>query len=118
MGYLLKSEVMEALREDKETSLMCYDDEATRAIIKFCYDSMEYELEQLRQREVCVVVPEIVAYLRMGDKESIPDYRCPNCGYGIAEDYVSCPHCGGVLDWESVEELAEEQLSFNGVKYV
>ena len=48
MGYLLKTEVMEALHEDKETSLMCYDDEATRAVIKFCYDSMERELDQLR----------------------------------------------------------------------
>ena len=52
MGYLLKSEVMEALREDKETSLMCYDDEATRDIVKFCYDSMERELDQLRLHEV------------------------------------------------------------------
>lgn len=114
MGYLLKSEVMEALREDKATSLMCYDDEATGAIIKFCYDSMEHELEQLRQHEVCVVVPEIIAYLQMGEGERVPDYRCPNCGYGLADDYVSCPHCSAVLDWESVEGLNEE--SFRNLK--
>lgn len=52
MGYLLKTEVMEALHEDKETSLMCYDDEVTRNIVKFCYDSMERELDQLRLHEV------------------------------------------------------------------
>ena len=108
MGYLWKSEVMESLREDKETSLMCYDDEAAREIVKFCYDSMEYKLEQLRLGEVCVVVPEVVAYLQMGDDERIPDYRCPICGYGVADDYVSCPHCGGVLNWEDVEAPSEE----------
>ena len=55
MGYLLKSEVMEALHEDKETSLMCYDDKASKAIVKFCYNSMKYELDQMRLHEASIV---------------------------------------------------------------
>ena len=49
MGYLVNSDVFNALREDKETSLMCYDDQATKNIIRFCYDSIEKELDRLPQ---------------------------------------------------------------------
>lgn len=49
MGYMRKDEVMGTLQEDRETTLACYNDEATRAVVKFCYDSIERELERLPQ---------------------------------------------------------------------
>lgn len=56
-----------------------------------------------------VVVPEIVAYLKYGE-EKVPDYRCPKCGFGVADDYICCPHCSAELNWEDVEELSEEMF--------
>lgn len=26
--------------------------------------------------------------------EKFTEWRCPNCGFGVSEDYVCCPHCG------------------------
>lgn len=52
MGYLIKSDVINAIQEDKATSLMCYDDQATRDIINFCYESMEKEIDALTQYKV------------------------------------------------------------------
>ena len=49
MSYLRKDEVMGTLQEDRETTLACYNDGATREIIRFCYESMERELERLHQ---------------------------------------------------------------------
>ena len=49
MGYMRKDGVMGTLQEDRETTLACYNDEATRAVVKFCYDSIERELERLHQ---------------------------------------------------------------------
>lgn len=55
---------------------------------------------------VKVVAPEIVAYFgpgpEMGNME--PDYRCTECGYGVADDYISCPHCAAELDWKNVQK--------------
>lgn len=56
MGYLIKSDVVNALKEDKETSMMCYQDKATRDIIQFCYESMEREIDRLTQYGVDNVV--------------------------------------------------------------
>ena len=36
-----------------------------------------------------------------------PDYQCPECGFGVADDYVYCPHCGAELDWRHVRMLTE-----------
>lgn len=60
-------------------------------------------------RLVKVVIPEIVAYMGPGpDIDNMePDYRCPECGVGVADDYVSCPHCGSELDWRHVRMLTE-----------
>lgn len=52
MEFLKKSEVFEVLEEDMETSMMCYDDEETQAIIKFCYDSMKRALEELESHKI------------------------------------------------------------------
>lgn len=49
MGYLIKDDVIKAIREDKETSLMCYSDKRTRDVIEFCYKSVEREIDRLTQ---------------------------------------------------------------------
>lgn len=58
MGYLIKSVVMKAIQEDMKTSLMCYDDEATRNIIKFCYESIQREIDVLPQYRIENVLDE------------------------------------------------------------
>lgn len=47
MGYLLKSEVMRAIKEDKQTSLMCCNNKAAKEIVNFCYESIEREIDSL-----------------------------------------------------------------------
>ena len=49
MGYTRKDEVMRALQEDRETTLACYNSSEERAIVRFCYESIGRELEQLPQ---------------------------------------------------------------------
>ncbi|WP_317347415.1 hypothetical protein [Blautia argi] len=49
MGYLRKDSVMSALEEDRETTLVCYDDERTKEIVRFCYESMKMLLDGLPQ---------------------------------------------------------------------
>lgn len=52
-----------------------------------------------RIRLVKVVIPDLVART-VYNGETFPDYRCPECGFGVAEDYSHCPHCGAELDWK------------------
>lgn len=49
MAYIRKDEVIDALREDKEETLMCYEGEEEKEIIKFCYENMEREIDRLPQ---------------------------------------------------------------------
>lgn len=35
---------------------------------------------------------ECVAIIKHGG-ERLPDWRCPTCGMGIADDYICCPYC-------------------------
>lgn len=49
MGFLRKDSVMSALEEDREITMMCYDDAGTREIVRFCYESMERVLDGLPQ---------------------------------------------------------------------
>lgn len=58
-------------------------------------------------RLINVVVPELVAYMSFGD-EKVPDYRCPVCGFGVAEEYVCCPHCMSELNWFGKDKKSEE----------
>lgn len=58
-------------------------------------------------RFVKVVIPEIVYYIVSGD-EKLPDYRCPECGNGVAEEYLNCPYCGSELDWKTKDKKSEE----------
>ncbi len=61
-----------------------------------------------KNKFVKVVVPEIVAYYSPGTEEMMPDYRCPECGFGVADDYTHCPHCGSELDWMRVKRPSKK----------
>lgn len=49
MVYLRKDSVLEALQEDMSSSLMCYDDEGSRDIVRFCYESAINKIDRLNQ---------------------------------------------------------------------
>lgn len=49
MGYLRKDQVIKTMNEDRETTLACYNSSEERAIVRFCYESIGRELEQLPQ---------------------------------------------------------------------
>lgn len=49
MAYLVKSEAIEALREDEELTKACYEGEETEELIEFCYNSAIRALEELPQ---------------------------------------------------------------------
>lgn len=69
MSYLRKDEAIKTLRDDMETTLACYNDGATRAVVKFCYDSIERELERLPQ-----YVPEnVVEQSKIYDVDKVID---------------------------------------------
>lgn len=69
MGYTRKDEVMRALQEDRETTLACYNDGATREIVRFCYESMERELERLPQ----YVLESVVEQPKIYDVDKVID---------------------------------------------
>lgn len=49
MSYMRKDEVNKTLRNDMETTLACYSGKQEREIIRFCYESMQRELDLLSQ---------------------------------------------------------------------
>lgn len=109
MAYLIKSSVMDALHEDEQMTIMCYEDKKSKDLIQFCYESMEREINKLPQYR-----PETVtdADERQEPKKPIM-YKgsniadCPNYGAvvrGIHEPFGDwCSKCGQRLDW-SVED--------------
>lgn len=40
--------------------------------------------------------------------ERIPDWRCPSCGMGIADDYICCPYCGQKVEFDKSNIKSEE----------
>lgn len=56
MGYLIKSNVINALEEDMHDTMMCYEGKREKDIIAFCYESMERTIEELPQYRVDNVV--------------------------------------------------------------
>ena len=52
MGYLIKSDVISALNEDMYDTMMCYEGEREKNIIKFCYESMGRSIDELPQYRV------------------------------------------------------------------
>lgn len=61
---------------------------------------------------VKVVVPEILAYLGNGNINEIPEYICPECEHGIADDYSVCSYCSSELNWKSAKKPSKEFLKF------
>lgn len=86
MGYTRKDEVMRALQEDRETTLACYNDGATREIVRFCYESMERELERLPQ----YVLESVVEQPKIYDVDKVIDQLEEEKEYANAdfEEYV------------------------------
>ena len=56
MGYLIKSDVINIIREDMEVLLMCYDNEETKDVVKHCYESVAREIDRLPQYRLDNVV--------------------------------------------------------------
>ena len=58
-----------------------------------------------RIRFVKTVIPEIVSFTGEGTDINCmePDYRCPECGMGIAREYECCPYCKTEFEWGKVE---------------
>ena len=52
MGYLIKSDVIDTLREDMETTMMCYKGQTEQDIIRFYYENMERSVDGLPQYRV------------------------------------------------------------------
>lgn len=67
-----------------------------------------------RIRLVKVVVPEIVAYFGNTPEIMESEYRCTECGLGIADDYVYCPYCGSEFAWDKVRKPSKRFLEFFG----
>lgn len=52
MGYIIKSDVLEALEDDMGGTKACYEKKEEKAIVDMCYQSMEYVIDGLPQYRV------------------------------------------------------------------
>ena len=98
MGYLRKEQVIKTTNEDMETTLACYNSSEERAIVRFCYDSMECELDKLPQ-----YIPEnMVEQKKICDIGTIIDKMEEEKEYANAdfESYVqeNAPHLDSEYD--------------------
>lgn len=121
MGYLIKSNVIDALEEDMKDTMMCYEGKREKDIIAFCYESMERVIDNLPQYRVDNVVedtdltPEQILDLKerdtgmlledirgKKDKGHIRFGTCPNCRKLVSdvEGENFCKNCGQRLKWE------------------
>lgn len=57
---------------------------------------------------VKVVNPEIVAAICSKPNETIYDYRCPVCGFGVSHGDNYCSGCGSELDWAKLNKPSKE----------
>ena len=120
MGYLIKSDVIDALKEDMGNVMMCYEGKERKDIVAFCYESMERIIEELPQywpdnmSENTGLTPEQIRELKERDTVKAPikdtdsgvrytdDYICPNCGKHFTGTGIAgfCYHCGQRIRWE------------------
>lgn len=56
---------------------------------------------------VKVVHPELVGSICIGGQENL-EWRCPECGFGIDETWVSCPYCGSEIDSSDVNKKSRQ----------
>ena len=118
MGYLIKSNVINALEEGMQDTMMCYEGKREKDIIAFCYEAMRRTIEELPQYwpdnvvEDTGLTPEQIRELTDRDTAKEPMYEgdgysegdmvydtwiCPNCEehYEVDyDDYDFCPNCG------------------------
>lgn len=108
MGYLIKSNVINALEEDMHDTMMCYEGKREKDIIAFCYEAMGRTIEELPQYcpdnvvEDTGLTPEQIRELKERDaaKAARPISEkslyaiCQNCGQTIFRDHRFCPECG------------------------
>lgn len=119
MGYLLKSNVIDALEEDMQDTMMCYEGTQEEDIVRFCYKCMQRVIADLPQYwpnnvfEDTGLTPEQIQELKERDTARAPidadeDYGffiCPSCGEAIyaSDDFEShkfCLNCGQRIRWE------------------
>lgn len=98
MGYMRKDDVMKTLQEDRETTLACYNSSEEREIVRFCYESIGRELEQLLQ-----YIPEnVVEQPKIYDVDKVIDKLEEEKEYANAdfESYVqeTAPHLDSEYD--------------------
>ena len=44
--------------------------------------------------------------------EKFTEWRCPNCGFGVSEDYVCCPYCGQKIKFGKIPETKLIDIQF------
>ena len=52
MGYIIKSEALDALEDDMGGTKACYEKEEEKAIVDMCYKTMKYVIDGLPQYRV------------------------------------------------------------------
>ena len=125
MGYLIKSNVIDALEEDMQDTMMCYEGTQEEDIVRFCYKCMQRVIADLPQYwpnnvfEDTGLTLEQILELKERDTAKAPKicknkhsdaYTCPNCalalinkdetGWFCGKHYKFCPDCGQRIKWE------------------
>lgn len=117
MGYLIKSNVINALEEDMHDTMMCYEGKREKDIIAFCYESMEQtiekspqywpdnvvenagltqaEIQKLKERDTAKEIQKVdeQPYFR----KHFHSYICPVCHKKVEFGWLFCGHCGQKL---------------------
>lgn len=99
MSYLIKSEVINAIKEDMETTCMCYQEcENSRDIVRLCYESIEREIDMLPQYRLENVIETAVSQDMPVERELIilknyisnmpKTYRKLNHNWVIVQDLI------------------------------
>ena len=95
MGYLIKSNVIDALEEDMHSTMMCYEGKQEKDIVEFCYECMRRAIEELPQYrpdnvfEDTSLTPEQITELKERDTAKAPEEIQDAFGDGR----LICPHC-------------------------
>ena len=115
MGYLIKSDVVDALKEDMGNAMMCYEGKERKDIIAFCYESMERIIDEIPQywpdnmaEDTGLTTPEIMELKERDTAENITKeelngvkfYSCPICNEPVHEKDSFCCNCGQRLKKE------------------
>lgn len=100
MGYLIKSNVIDALEEDMHSTMMCYEGKKEKDIVEFCYECMRRAIEELPQYqpdnvyEDTGLTPDQIRKLKDRDTAKAPKHA--PTGYGMI-----CPICGNLVQvWQ------------------